>query len=162
MFNVKSKFYLKFIFLISLISIIFAYFVEHVLGHQPCNLCLIERIPYMVCIILLTINYALKINEKIIIFILFFTFLFSFSISMYHFGIEQGFFVESAVCEQKNAMDIISKEELLKQLSEKKVSCKDVTFRIFGLSLTSINIILSLIIIILLINIYKKYEKIKS
>jgi len=162
MFNVKTEFYLKFIFLISLISIIFAYFVEHVLGHQPCNLCLIERIPYIVCIILLTANYALKINEKIIIFILFLTFVFSFSISVYHFGIEQGFFKESAVCEQKNAMDIISKEELLKQLSEKNVSCKDVTFRIFGLSLTSINIILSLIITILLINIYKKYEKIKS
>jgi disulfide bond formation protein DsbB len=110
----------------------------------------------------LTANYALKINEKIIIFILFLTFVFSFSISVYHFGIEQGFFKESAVCEQKNAMDIISKEELLKQLSEKNVSCKDVTFRIFGLSLTSINIILSLIITILLINIYKKYEKIKS
>ena len=159
MFNVKTEFYLKFIFLISLISIIFAYFVEHVLGHQPCNLCLIERIPYIVCIILLTANYALKINEKIIIFILFLTFVFSFSISVYHFGIEQGFFKESAVCEQKNAMDIISKEELLKQLSEKNVSCKDVTFRIFGLSLTSINILLNLILITLLTKIYISYEK---
>ena len=88
--------------------------------------------------------------------------IFSFLISIYHFGIEQGFFEESSVCAIKNTADIISKEELLKSLSKNAVSCKDVTFRIFGLSLTSVNIIISLIIIIILIKIYITYEKIKS
>ena len=83
-------------------------------------------------------------------------FIFSFIISLYHLGIEQGFFEESAVCGLRNASEIISKEELLKQLQEKTISCKDVTFKVFGLSLTSINMFLSLIIAILLIKIYKK------
>ena len=48
------------------------------------------------------------------------------------------------------------------QLSKQTISCKDVTFRIFGLSLTSINIIVSLIIIIMSIKAYTKYEKNKS
>ena len=78
---------------------------------------------------------------------------------MYHFGIEQGLFDESAVCGLKDSTGIISKEEILKQLQEKTVSCKDVTFRIFGLSLTSINILLSLLLIILLTKIYNSYEK---
>ena len=159
MFNQKAEAHLKVIFLFSLIALISAYFIEYVLGHQPCNLCLIERIPYGLSIILITLNYFFKKNEKFIILLLILTFSFSFAISVYHLGIEQGIFEESAVCGLKNMTGIISKEEILKQLQEKTVSCKDVTFRIFGLSLTSINILLSFILIILLTKIYISYEK---
>ena len=162
MVNLKVEIYLKIIFIISLISIISAYFIEYVLGHQPCNLCLIERVPYILSIILITINFKFKRNEKFIILLLILIFIFSLLISVYHFGIEKGFFEESAVCNLNNATDIISKEELLKILNEKTISCKDVTFRVFGLSLTSVNIIISLMIIITLIKIYNIYEKIKS
>ena len=159
MYNYKIKTYLNIIFYISLISLISAFFIEYVLGHQPCNLCLIERIPYGLCIILIILNYFKKINEKFIILLLILIFFFSFIISSYHFGIEQGFFEESRVCNLKNASDIISKEELLKQLQIKTISCKDVTFRIFGFSLTTFNIILSLFLLILLTNIFKDYAK---
>ena len=159
MANFKTEFCLKLILIISLVSIISAYFIEYVLGYQPCNLCLIERIPYGLSIILITLSYFFKKNEKFIILLLILTFLFSFAISIYHLGIEQGLFEESAVCSLKNSTGIISKEELLNQLQEKTVSCKDVTFRIFGLSLTSINILLSLILITLLTKIYISYEK---
>ena len=158
--NLKTEFYLKLILIISLVSIISAYFIEYVLGHQPCNLCLIERIPYGLSIILITLNYFFKKkNEKFIILLLILTFFFSFAISIYHYGIEQGLFEESAVCGLKNTTGTISKEEILKQLQEKTVSCKDVTFRIFGLSLTSINILLSLMLITLLTKIFISYEK---
>ncbi len=159
MYNLKIEFYLKLILLISFVSIISAYFIEYGLGYQPCNLCLIERIPYGLTIFLITLNYFFKKNEKFIILLLIITFLFSLIISIYHFGIEQGFFEESTVCGVKNAIEIISKEELLKQLQQKTVSCKDVTFKIFGMSLTSINIIINLIIIIILIKIFMSYEK---
>jgi len=161
MLNFKSSFYLKLIFIISIISIISAYFIEHILGHQPCNLCLIERIPYGLSLILIITYFKFRKNEKFVILLLILVFIFSFSISIYHFGIEQGFFEESAVCRLKNISDTITKEELLAQLSEKRVSCKDVTFRVFGLSLTSINIIISSAIIVILIKIYKQYGKIK-
>ena len=159
MFNLKVEFYLKLIFIISFVAIISAYFIEYALGHQPCNLCLIERIPYGLSLFLIIINFILKKNDKFIIILLTLIFIFSFLISIYHFGIEQGFFEESTVCGLNNTTDIISKDELLKILNEKPVSCRDVTFRIFGLSLTTINIGISLLIIILLIKIYKTYEK---
>ena len=161
MTNLKVDFYLRLILVISLVSIISAYFIEYALGHQPCNLCLIERIPYGLSIILISLNYFFKKNKKIIILLLILIFFFSFAISAYHLGIEQGLFEESAICSLKNTTGIISKEEILKQLQEKTVSCKDVTFRIFGLSLTSINMLLSLILIALLIKIYISYEKYK-
>ena len=161
MLNIKVANCLKIIFLISIISIISAYFIEYVLGHQPCNLCLIERIPYGLAVILIILNYAFKKYEYFTILLLILIFTFSFIVSIYHFGIEQGFFEESSVCGLKNVTDTISKEELLKQLGKKTISCKDVTFKIFGLSLTSINIIISSIIITVLAKIYINYEKIK-
>jgi len=162
MYNYKINNYFKIIFFISLISIISAFFIEYALGHQPCNLCLIERIPYVLSIILIIFNYFLKKNEQFIILLLILIFCFSLIISLYHFGIEQRFFEESSVCSLKGTSEIISKEELLKQLQVKNISCKDVTFRIFGFSLTTFNITISLILIILLINMFKNYEKIKK
>ena len=158
-FKIKTIFNL--IFLLCLISIISAYFIEYILGHQPCNLCLIERIPYALGLILIILNYTLIKKDQFIILLLILIFAFSLIISIYHFGIEQGLFEESSVCGLKNVTDTISKEELLKQLSKKTISCKDVTFKIFGLSLTTINIVISLIVTVILTKIFIKYEKIK-
>ena len=162
MFNFTINTSLKIIFIISLISIFSAFFIEHVLGHQPCNLCLIQRLPYGLSIILLTLNYFSRKNEQFIIILLILIFSFSFIMSFYHYGIEQGFFQESTICGLKNTNDIISKEEVLKQLQSRIISCKDVTFRIFGFSLTTLNIVISLIITFLLIKIFKNYEKFKK
>tara|TARA_B100000282_G_scaffold274312_1_gene230870 strand:+ start:586 stop:1074 length:489 start_codon:yes stop_codon:yes gene_type:complete len=161
MVNFRINTYLKIIFFIGLASLTLAYFIEHILGHQPCNLCLMQRIPYGLSIILVIINYFFRKNEKFIILLLILIFSFSFIISFYHFGIEQGFFEESSLCGLKNASNVISKEELLKQLQEKTVSCKDVTFRFFGFSLTTFNIVISLILVIISIKIFRSYEKYK-
>ena len=162
MYKFRIKIYLNFIFLLCLISIISAYFIEFVLGHQPCNLCLIERIPYGLGLIIIILNYILFKNERFIILLLILVFAFSLILSFYHFGIEQGFFEESVVCGLKNALNVITKEEILKQLQIKAVSCKDVTFRIFGFSLTAFNMIISLILVIFLTNFFKNYEKFKK
>ena len=159
MFNLKIEFYLKIIFIICSVAITSAYYIEYILGHQPCNLCLIERIPYAIGIFLILSIYILKKNEKFLVLLLILTFIFSLIISIYHFGIEQNFFQESAVCDTKDLSKTITKEDLLKQLNEKTVSCRDVTFRIFGLSLTSINIVISLFFTITLFKIFIKYEK---
>ena len=159
MHNPKVETFIKIIFLVSLVSIISAYFIEYVLGHQPCNLCLIERIPYGLAMVLIILNHISIKNEKFIILLLILVFFFSLVISFYHFGIEQDIFEESSVCGLKDASNIVSKEELLKQLQVKNVSCKDVTFKIFGFSLTSLNMIINLILIIFLSKIFKNYEK---
>ena len=161
MYKFKIKIYLNFIFFLCLISIISAYFIEYVLGHQPCNLCLIERIPYGLGLILIILNYTLIKNERFVILLLVLIFIFSLIISFYHFGIEQGFFEESAICGLKDALNVISKEELLKQLQTITISCKDVTFRVFGFSLTTFNMAINLILVIFLTNLFKNYEKFK-
>ena len=160
MLNNKSLL-LNLILLVSFVALISAFFIEYVLGHQPCNLCILERIPYVIAIVIILLNYKFSQFEKIYLFLLIIVFLTATILSVYHFGIEQGFIEESLVCDLKNGSGVTSKEEILKQLQEQKVSCKDVTFKIFGLSLTTYNIVISILITINTLKIYLNYAKSK-
>ena len=159
MFNLSKKNLFTAIFLISFIALISAYFIEYILGHQPCNLCVYERIPYFLAILIVLINYKYNKLEKYLILSLAIIFLIATILSLYHLGIEQGFIQESLLCDLENGANIVDKDEILKQLQQKSISCKDVTFKIFGLSLTNYNIIISLLLTIGLTKIYFGYEK---
>ena len=159
MVEINKTITLKLIFLISIIALSSAFFIEYVLGHQPCNLCIFERIPYLMAIIIIVLNYKFIHLEKYFILLLILVFLAATILSLYHLGIEQGFIEESLVCDLKKGSDLVSKEDILKQLQEKNISCKDVTFKVLGLSLTSYNILVSLLITINTIRIYLNYEK---
>ena len=160
MLNNKSLF-LNLILFVSFVALISAFFIEYVLGHQPCNLCILERIPYVVAIVIILLNYKFSQFEKLFLVLLIIVFLTATILSVYHFGIERGFIEESLVCDLKNSSGVTSKEEILKQLQEQKVSCKDVTFKIFGLSLTTYNIVISILITINTLKIYLNYAKSK-
>ena len=155
----RRQLLIKIIFLVSILALVSAFFIEYILGHQPCNLCIFERIPYLLSIIIILFNFKFNQFEKFFILLLSIVFLFGTILSIYHLGIEQGFIQESLVCDLKSGSNLLSKEEILKQLQEKSVSCKDVTFKIFGLSLTSYNILISLLISISAGKIYFDYDK---
>ena len=159
MFNLSKKNLFTGIFLISFIALTSAYFIEYILGHQPCNLCVYERIPYFLAILIVLINYKYNKLEKYLILSLAIIFLIATILSLYHLGIEQGFIKESLICDLEKGANIVDKDEILKQLQQKSISCKDVTFKIFGLSLTNYNIIISLLLTISLTKIYFGYEK---
>ena len=159
MFNLSKKNLFTGIFLISFIALVSAYFIEYILGHQPCNLCVYERIPYFLAILIVLINYKYNKLEKYLILSLAIIFLIATILSLYHLGIEQGFIQESLLCDLEKGANIVDKDEILKQLQQKSISCKDVTFKIFGLSLTNYNIIISLLLTIGLAKIYFGYEK---
>ena len=159
MFNLSKKNLFTGIFLISFIALISAYFIEYILGHQPCNLCVYERIPYFLAILIVLINYKYNKLEKYLIISLAIIFLIATILSLYHLGIEQGFIQESLLCDLEKGANIVDKDEILKQLQQKSISCKDVTFKIFGLSLTNYNIVISLLLTIGLTKIYFGYEK---
>ena len=159
MIKINKVFTIKLIFIISAIALSSAFFIEHALGYQPCKLCIYERIPYLMAIIIILINYQFINLEKYFILLLILIFLAATILSLYHLSIEQGFIEESLVCDLKKGTDLLSKEDILKQLQEKNISCKDVTFKIMGLSLTSYNIIISLLITISSVRIYLNYDK---
>ena len=157
--NLNNKLILNGILAFSILTLSIAYFIQYVLGHKPCNLCIIERIPYIAAIILVSLIFILNRYQKIISSLILIFFIFGAVVSFYHFGIEQGFFSESLVCDLGNSQHL-NKEELLSQLKKTEiVSCKDVTFRFLGLSLATINTIISIILSGIMIKIIKDYGK---
>ena len=159
MSSIKNKFTLNIILLFSIFALITAYFIQYILGHEPCNLCLIERIPYFVAVILISLIFILNKYEKFFSLIMGLFFIFGSIISFYHFGIEQGFFSESLVCDLGNYNTASSTQDLLKQLEKKTVSCKDVTFKILGFSLATFNTVFSFILSVIMIKNIKNYGK---
>ena len=161
MANLKKENYLQILFILSFIILASAFVIQYMLGYQPCNLCLIERIPYALTIVILTLNYKFKKDQVFYSVLLLLVFSFSFFISLYHFGIEQEFIIESNVC-GSSSMDLNTKEDVLKSLQVISVSCKDVTFRIFGLSLTTYNVLISILMFLISVKIYLINNDIKK
>ena len=156
---IKNKFTLNVVLIFSVFALITAYLIQYILNHKPCNLCLIERIPYLAAIIFISLIFILNKFEKIISLIVGLFFIFGAVVSFYHFGIEQGFFNESVVCDLGGSSKAISTQDLLKQLEKETVSCKDVTFKVLGLSLATFNTIISIIISAMMFRIVINYEK---
>ena len=159
MSQINNKMILCLILIFSIFAILAAYFIQYVLGHQPCNLCLIERIPYVFSILIISFCLFTKRFEKIVLITLSLTFLCAALLSFYHFGIEQGFIKESLVCDLNSQNTELSKKALLDQLKIMPVSCKEVTFKIFGLSLATFNIFISLAISAITTKKILTYEK---
>ena len=158
MFN--KKYILNYVLGFSIISLIIAYFIQYILGHKPCNLCLIERIPYIAAIILISLFFMVNKFERFILGTLIIFFIFGAVVSFYHVGIEQGFFSESLVCDLETSNSNLSKENLLQELENRTiVSCKDVTFRFLGLSLATINTVISIILSGIMYSLYRGYGK---
>ena len=157
--QVKNKIILTLILIFSIFTLSTAYFIEYILKHEPCNLCIIERVPYIFSIVIIASNFIFKKFEKIIFFFLCLIFIIATIISFYHFGIEQGFFKESFVCNLGNNILNLSKEDILKELQEKTISCKNVSFTIIGLSLATINTIISVFLSVITIKLFLNYEK---
>ena len=141
------------------LAIISALIIQYWLGHEPCKLCLYERIPYFLSILLIIKILFIKRYEKITLLILSLVFISGATLAFYHFGIEQGFFSESLACTTEDLSKTLSKEELLEQLKQNNISCKDVSFRILGLSLAAINTIFSLVLSVMFIRLFINYEK---
>jgi len=159
MTKIKNKTIFILILLFSVFALISAYFIQYALKHQPCNLCLIERIPYFSSITVISICLFTKKFEKLSLIILSLIFFSATIIAFYHFGIEQGFIQESLVCDLNNESNKLSKEALLNELKIMPVSCKDVTFKIFGLSLATLNIFITLILGVITTKLFLTYEK---
>jgi len=156
--QINKKFLFIILIFISLV-LVSAFVIEYGFNHQPCRLCLYERIPYFLSILLIAKIFLIRGYEKVTLLILSLIFIISSILAFYHFGIEQGFFKESLACAVENLSKDLTKEDLLKELSQNSISCKDVSFNIFGISLAAINTIFSIALSVIFIKLYISYEK---
>ena len=159
MLKQKNNIFLIVILAVIFLTILSALIIQYWLGHQPCKLCLYERIPYFLSMLLITKIFFIKKYERITLLILFLVFVSSTVLAFYHFGIEQGFFSEPLACTTGDLSKTLSKEELLQQLKQNSIGCKNVSFRMLGLSLAAINTIFSLVLSVIFIRLFMNYEK---
>ena len=150
-FEIK-KFY-TIIFIISLLSLLIALYIEFFLDYQPCELCIYQRIPYLIAIFFTFLGISYYKN-LIWLYALLIIFSSSFLLSGYHLGIEQEIFKEFSGC-TGSSLSVTDKNELLKLLNSNVKSCKNVDFTIFGLSLATINFLLSFFILVLILKVIK-------
>jgi len=152
--NIK-KFYII-IFTLSFFSLIAALYVEYILGFKPCILCIYQRIPYAIAILISLIAYFIG-NRNILLIILGLTFFAGILLSGYHVSIEKGIIEPLFSCTGENVKSLV-KEEILKSLNNIQPDCRDVDFSIFGVSLATLNFIISFVltIVIVYILIYAK------
>ena len=85
----NNKLILNSILAFSFLSLAIAYFIQYILGHEPCNLCLIERVPYFSAAILISLIFMINKFERVIAAIVMLFFIFGFIVSFYHVGIRQ-------------------------------------------------------------------------
>ena len=150
-FEIKN--FHKIILITSLLSILIALYIEFFLGFNPCKLCIYQRVPYLVAILISFLGIVYSKN-LIWLYLLLINFFISFLLSGYHFGIEQEIFSEFSGC-TGDSINITDKNELLELLNSEVNSCKNVDFRILGLSLATINFLLSFLIFILIFKVIK-------
>ena len=155
----SNNIFLIVIFAIISLAVTSTLIIQYWLGHEPCKLCLYQRIPYFLAILLLIKIFFFKKYEKITLLILSLIFIGSTALAFYHFGIEQGFFNEPLTCAAPDLSKTLSKEQLMELLKQNSVSCKDVSFQILGLSLAAINTIFSLVLSVIFIKLFRNYGK---
>ena len=156
--QINKKFLLSILIFI-LFVLTSAFIMEYGLGHQPCKLCIYERIPYFISILLIGKIFFIEAYNRAVLLILSLVFIVSSVLAFYHFGIEQGFFNESLICTTDNLHETLTKDDLLKQLSENTISCKEVSIRLFGLSLAAINTIFSIVLSVIFLKLFLNYGK---
>jgi len=98
---------LTFILFIISVSLIATFIIQYYLGHQPCKLCIYERVPYILSVFLILEMIFFKKNIKITLLLLSLIFVASTILALYHLGIEQGFLEELFVCESKNISETL-------------------------------------------------------
>ena len=153
--NIKKIFVI--IFGISFFSLVAALYVEYVLSFKPCILCLYQRIPYAIAL-LVSLIALITGNKKIPLVILGLTFLLSVLLSGYHVGIEKGIIEPIFSCTGEN-INALEKEEILKSLNNIKPDCKDVDFSLFGISLATLNFINSIVLTVVIVYIFRYAKK---
>ena len=149
---------LKFLLITNFLIILTVYYIEYIMGIYACNLCKYQRVPVFINIFLLSILIINKKKFFKLLYILILSITVNIMISTYHIGIEQNIFSESKICTSKD--NILNKDELLKQLEKKNdAGCSKVTFKLFGLSLSTLNFFTNIVFLLLCVHILRNEKK---
>ena len=147
----------------SLTVLISVYFMEFVLGWKPCELCLLQRYPYFI-IIIMSIAFMvakiknININSKLAIVLILAPIFTGLLIAVYHFGVENSYWRNISACSDQLSKIDVNTDNLLSGLNEIKPNCSD-PVKIFGLSISGYNILSNILMMVFLFVGWTKFRQ---
>jgi len=136
-----------FIFLVCVGALATAYFVEYVIGVEPCILCLYQRIPYAAAGVFALFAIVGKpggFTQQAALLGCMVAFLAGTSIAFYHFGVEEQWW--EASCAGAQSLDMSFEDLKASILSEPLKPCDSKDWVMLGISITVYNTIASLLL----------------
>ncbi|WP_232829297.1 disulfide bond formation protein B [Tropicimonas sp. IMCC34043] len=120
-----------------------AFYVQYVLGFLPCHLCLLQRWPHAVLIVLAALAFA--VPGRLLPLAAAATALVGAGIALYHSGVERKFWAGPTDCTGGQNLSGLSGADLLDFSTPSPIiRCDEVGLQVLGLSLANINLILCL------------------
>lgn len=144
------------IFIISTTALSFAYFVEYVLNHKPCILCIYQRVPYFLILVISLIALYFKKIIKISFVSINLLLCAEIGLAIYHVLIEHHILSETSKCALNNKLDQLSIDDLkIAIMNESVSSCSNGLYLINYISMTEMNLIFAIMFLILTIRIQR-------
>ena len=147
--------------IISVIAITSALIAEYIFNLQPCELCLKQRHPYYLIVVVSLIIFFIPVFQKLFLYILIqLGTIYGIFYSVWHVGVENKLLKGPSGC-TAGLSNSSSTADLKEQiLSKQVISCDEVVWSLFGISAASLNtMILLFIFVINGLYIYKLYAK---
>ena len=148
MINSKNIFYLAVLF--SIFAISSAFFMQYVLGHDPCKLCTYQRIPYYIIILIGLITFLFPKIIKITSFLLIFLLLAEFLVSNYH-TLSTYEVISYSGCQSAEIPGDINQLKDALMSDTLIVNCSNANLKYFGIPLSIYNSFFSLMFLIVIV-----------
>ena len=154
MINSKNIFFLAVLF--SIFAILSAFFMQYVLGHDPCKLCTYQRIPYYIIILVGLITLFFPKIIKLTSFLLIFLLLAEFLVSNYH-TLSTYEVISYSGCQSAEIPNDINQLKEALMSDTLIVNCSNANLKYFGIPLSIYNSFFSLMFLIVIVfNAYKE------
>jgi disulfide bond formation protein DsbB len=138
--------------LVAFVSLTAALISQYIFGLHPCELCIYQRVPFVVVILLGLIGFFKPIFARITLWISSLALLINSGIAFFHSGVERKWWAGLSGCTSPDMGGSI--EELIARIESTAVTrCDEISWSLFGLSMANYNVLLcgGLAILIVLI-----------
>ena len=130
----------------SLVLLLGAFFFQHVVGLAPCKLCIWQRWPHVVAILIGVA--ALALGTRALAWLGALAALVTASVGLYHIGVEKGWWEGPSTCTSSGAGNLSANDFFDKVINAPLIRCDEIAWQMLGLSMASYNAIFATVLAI--------------
>ena len=128
----------------SLVLLLGAFFFQHVVGLAPCKLCIWQRWPHAVAVLIGVV--ALAFGSRVLAWLGALAALATASVGLYHTGVEKGWWEGPSTCTSSGAGNLSANDFFDKVINAPLIRCDEIAWQMLGLSMASYNAIFATVL----------------